>query len=288
MPELWECFLELVRKASTELPGDVTKAIKQAAEAESSPAAAHTLELLLRNADESRRLCTPICQDTGTPIFYVEGGPEFGARDVEAAIHRAVEEATKKYYLRPNAVDPLTGKNSGNNIGKGFPYIHFEERTEPGLHARLMLKGGGSENVGAQYRLPDGRLKAGRDLEGVRRCVLDAVWTAQGEGCAPGIIAVGVGGDRGSSFIESKEQLFRNLEDTNPIPELAALEERLMNELNQLGIGPMGFGGRTTVLGVKIGTRHRVPACYFVSVSYLCWAARKAKMNFNGEKAEYE
>jgi len=287
MPELWESFLELVRKASTELPPDVTRAIRNAAEAEPSPAAAETLRLLLANAEESKRLCTPICQDTGTPIFAIEAGPEYRPRAIEEAVRRAVDESTRKYYLRPNAVDPLTGKNSGNNIGRGFPYVHIEERAEPGLRARLLLKGGGSENVGAQYRLPDGRLGAGRDLEGVRRCVLDAVYTAQGEGCAPGIIGVGIGGDRGTCFLESKEQFFRDLADTNPAPELAALEARLLDELNQLGIGPMGFGGRTTVLGAKIGFRHRVPASYFVSVSYLCWAARKAAMTIADGKVAF-
>jgi len=288
MAELWEHFLELVRRASTELPPDVTRALRKAAEAESSPTAAETLKLLLANAEESKRLCTPICQDTGTPIFSIEAGPDYRPRMIEEAVRRAVDEATRRYYLRPNAVDAITGKNSGNNIGKGFPYVHVEERPEPGLHARLLLKGGGSENVGAQYRLPDDRLRAGRDLEGVRRCVLDAVHTAQGEGCAPGIIGVGIGGDRGTSFLESKEQFFRDLDDTSTDAKLAELEKRLFEELNQLGIGPMGFGGRTTVLGVKIGARHRVPASYFVAVSYLCWAARKATMTIEDGKVAYE
>jgi fumarate hydratase class I len=287
MAELWECFLELVRRASTELPEDVSRAIDRAADEETSPAAAETLRLLLKNAEAAKEGQTPICQDTGMPIFYVEAGPSFRFASVKAAILESVEEATRRYYLRPNAVDPITGRNSGNNIGKGFPYIHYEERSDPGLSARLLLKGGGSENVGAQYRLPDSRLGAGRDLKGVRKCVLDAVHSAQGKGCAPGIIGVGVGGDRGSSFLESKEQFFRPLEDTNPNPELARLEKRLVGELNQLGIGPMGFGGRTTCLGVKIGTRHRVPASYFVSVSYLCWAARKAVMVLDGDNAQY-
>jgi len=197
------------------------------------------------------------------------------------------EDISHPYYLRPNAVHPVTGKNSGNNVGVGFPYIHFHEMDEPGLKVRLMLKGGGSENVGAQYRLPDGRLKAGRDMEGVRRCVIDAVFQAQGKGCAPGTVSVGIGGDRGSSFVESKEQLFRPLDDENPDPELAALEKRLYQELNELEIGPMGFGGKTTVLGVKIGLRHRVPASYFVAVSYVCWAYRRASMTLKGEEVTY-
>jgi fumarate hydratase class I len=287
MPSLAEHFEELIRRASTVLPADVERKIKEAADAEGDTAAGATLRQMLDNAAQAQEASTPICQDTGTPIFYVDYGPDYRQKQLEAAIREAAASATRKYYLRPNAVDPLTGKNSGDNTGLGFPYIHFHEQDAPGLEVRLMLKGGGSENVGAQYRLPDSKLKAGRDMEGVRRCVIDAVFNAQGKGCAPGTIAVGIGGDRGSSYIESKEQLFRPLDDRNDNPELAALEERLYKELNELGIGPMGFGGKTTALGVKIGLRHRVPACYFVAVSYVCWAYRRASMTIKGEEVTY-
>jgi fumarate hydratase class I len=145
----------------------------------------------------------------------------------------------------------------------------------------MILKGGGSENVGAQYKLPDGRLKAGRDLDGVRRAVLDAVVEAQGKGCAPGVLGVCIGGDRVSAFEASKRQLLRPLTDRNPIPELAELEERLLREANGLGVGPMGFGGSTTLLAVKIGVLDRLPACYFVTVTYMCWADRKAAVGID-------
>lgn len=280
-------FEELIRRASTQLPADVERRLREAAAAEGDTPAGATLRQMLENAAQAAQGSTPICQDTGTPIFYVDHGPGYRQRQVEEAIKQAAASATAKYYLRPNAVDPITGKNSGNNVGVGFPYIHFHELDENILRVRLALKGGGSENVGAQYRLPDSRLKAGRDLEGIRRCVLDAVFQAQGKGCAPGALGVGVGGDRGSSFVESKEQLFRQLDDVNPDPALAELEQRLYRELNELGIGPMGFGGKTTVLGVKIGTRHRVPASYFVSVSYICWAYRRASMTVKGEEVTY-
>ncbi|MFH1132177.1 MAG: fumarate hydratase [Pseudomonadota bacterium] len=287
MPPLAQHFEELIRRASTVLPIDVQKALQKAAAAEGDTAAGATLRQMLDNAAQAKEASTPICQDTGTPIFYVDYGPDFRQKTITEAIKEAAAKATGKYYLRPNAVDPVTGKNSGNNVGVGFPYIHFHEMDESGIRARLMLKGGGSENVGAQYRLPDSLLKAGRDLEGVRRCAIDAVFQAQGKGCAPGTVSIGIGGDRGSSFVESKEQLFRPLDDTNPNKELAALEKRLYSELNELGIGPMGFGGKTTVLGVKIGTRHRVPASYFVSVSYVCWAYRRASMVLKGEEVSY-
>ena len=287
MPTLSEHFEELIRRASTLLPADVEQKLKEAAEAEGDTPAGATLRQMLDNAAQAARASTPICQDTGTPIFYIDYGPDHRQKAVEEAVREAAARATGKYYLRPNAVHPITGKNSGDNTGEGFPYIHFHERDEAGLAVRLMLKGGGSENVGAQYRLPDAELKAGRDLEGVRRCVIDAVFQAQGKGCAPGSVGVGIGGDRASSFVESKEQLFRPLGDRNPDATLAALEEQLYGQLNELQIGPMGFGGKTTVLGVKIGVRHRVPASYFVSVSYVCWAYRRASMSLKGEEVSY-
>lgn len=287
MLDLAKNFEELIRRASTILPQDVERQIRKAAEAEGDTPSGATLRQMLDNAAQAKEASTPICQDTGTLIFYIDYGPDFRQKTIEEAIKEAAANSTKKYYLRPNAVDSVNGKNSGNNVGIGFPYIHFHEMDEPGIRVRLILKGGGSENVGAQYRLPDSRLKAGRDLEGIRRCVIDAVFEAQGKGCAPGCLGVGIGGDRGSSFVESKEQLFRSLDDTNLDPQLAELETRLYKELNELGIGPMGFGGKTTVLGVKIGKRHRVPASFFVSVSYVCWAYRRAFMTIKGEEVSY-
>jgi fumarate hydratase class I len=192
--------------------------------------------------------------------------------------------------MRPNAVDAVYDKNSGNNLGgDDFPYIHFEEvdAGQP-LVVELMLKGGGCENVGAQYSLPNSALGAGRDLKGVRKVVLDAVHKAQGQGCAPGILSVAIGGDRGSSYYASKEVLFEAIGTRNPDPKLAALEEQLTSEANQLGIGPMGFGGQTTVIDTKITGLHRLPASYFVSVSYMCWAYRRRKMTVKGDEVVYD
>jgi fumarate hydratase class I len=200
-----------------------------------------------------------------------------------------VAEATRRAYLRPNAVDALSGVNSGDNLGDDhFPTIHFEEIEGDSLQIDLMLKGGGCENVGAQYSLPNSALGAGRDLAGVRKVALDAVHKAQGKGCAPGILGIAVGGDRGSSYSASKEVLLRQLDDSNANPELDALEQRLTGEANQLGIGPMGFGGQTTVLGTKITGMHRLPASYFVSVSYMCWAYRRRQMKVHGDQITYQ
>jgi fumarate hydratase class I len=285
MENMTKSFIELVRRASTDLPADV-EATLRAAQAREEPgsAAAGALETILENVALARANSTPVCQDTGTPIFYVYHPQEVSTRELRAQIEAAVAEATSRAYLRPNAVDSLTGRNSGNNLGVGYPTFHFEEWEEGHLQVNLLLKGGGSENVCVQYKLPHAPLKAGRDLEGVRKVVLDAVYQAQGKGCAPGLLGIAIGSDRGAGYVHAKEQLFRPLDDVNPIPELAELEGRLMHDCNALGIGPMGFGGKTTVYGVKIGAYHRLPACYFVSIAYMCWACRRAQMIIkNGE-----
>ena len=288
MNDLVESFVELVRRAATDLPADV-EAVLRAAQAREEPgsAAANALETILENVALARANSTPICQDTGVPIFYVYYSQGVSTRQLRVQMVAAVAEATRRAYLRPNAVDPLSGRNSGNNLGVGFPTFHFEEWKEDYLKVDLLLKGGGSENVGVQYKLPYASLKAGRDLDGVRKVVLDAVYRAQGKGCAPAVLGIAIGADRGTGYVHAKEQLFRPLGDANPVPELAALEERLLSECNELSIGPMGFGGKTTVFGVKIGAYHRLPACYFVSVAYMCWACRRARMIVRDGEVEY-
>lgn len=278
--DLIDAFVELVRRAATDLPADMEKALQTAREQEEPGSAAEgALDTILNNVELARQHSTPICQDTGTPIFEVYYPVGVSTRLLSEQIRQAVAVATDQAYLRPNAVDSLTGKNSGDNTGEDFPTIHFQEWENNTVHVELLLKGGGCENVSTQYKLPHAALDAGRDLEGVRRVVLDAVNQAQGKGCSPGVLGIAIGGDRGSSYVKSKQQLLRPLEDENPDPELAALEDQLYEESNQLGIGPMGFGGKTTVLGVKAGALHRLPASYFVSVAYMCWANRRAIMD---------
>ena len=279
-----DTFVELIRRASTELPADVLEALKEGRNVERADGLAIiALDTILNNVDIARESSAPICQDTGTPVVWVHHPPGVSTRALKRDFTAAVREATSRKYLRPNAVDTITGSNTGDGAGRGIPFLHFEEWDEPKVEVRMILKGGGSENVGAHYKLPEARLGAGRNLEGVRRAVLDAVVDAQGKGCAPGVLGICIGGDRVSAFEESKRQLLRPLKDTNPMPELAALEERLLKEGNQLGVGPMGFGGETTLLGVKIGVLDRLPACYFVTISYMCWAARKAAVSIDQE-----
>ncbi len=245
------------------------------------------LSNILDNVTLAREQSTPICQDTGTPIFYVHYPFGWSTLKLRKQIQAAAREATAKSYLRPNAVDSLTGLNSGDNTGDNFPVIHFVEWEEDFLQVDLTLKGGGCENVGVQYKLPDNKLSAGRDLEGVRKVALDAVVQAQGKGCAPGILGIAVGGDRGTGYEVSKEQFTRKIGERSNKVELAELEERLYEEANSLGIGPMGFGGKTTVLDVQIDAAHRLPASYYVTVSYMCWACRRHRMIVRGDEITY-
>jgi fumarate hydratase, class I len=278
-------LVELLRHTSCGLAKDVLEALAVARDREEVGSRAHnTFSLMLENVRRAREASVPICQDTGTLIFYVDYGPEVSPFEVEDAIQQAVREATRLSYLRPNTVDSVSGKSLSDNVGLGSPHLHLHPQRSPGLRVRLMMKGGGCENVGAQYALPDSRLGADRDLDGVRRCIIDAVQKAQGFGCAPGTVGVCIGGDRVIGYTESKEQLFRPLQDRNPDAGLDALEQELTTSLNGLGIGPMGWGGKTTILGVKIGQRARVPASFFVSISYMCWAYRKGELRREGNR----
>ncbi len=287
--ELKEAFLELIRRAATDLPPDVEAVLQKAYEKEDdNTPAKNVFATILENVKLARKQSTPICQDTGSLVFYIdypEGGQE---RIYREAIEWAAVEATNRQYLRPNAVDPISGKNSGNNLGINAPYLHFHQWQKEEVRVRLLLKGGGSENVGAQYKLPHPPLNAGRDLKGVRKVIIDAVKNAQGLGCAPGSIGVGIGGGRDTSYALSKEQFFRKMGERSPNPELAELETRLLQELNQLQIGPMGFGGKTTVLEVFIASQARHPATYYVSVSYNCWAYRRKTMTIKNGEVRYD
>lgn len=289
MKDYTEHFLELIRLTATSLPPDVEKALVEAyQEEEDGSAAKGALDTILKNVEMAREKSAPICQDTGTPLFYVHYPEGMSTRKLTEQIRKATAEATAKSYLRPNAVDSITGKNTGNNLGdEYYPTIHFEESDGDTLEVELILKGGGCENVGAQYKLPDTKLGAGRDLDGVRKVALDAVYQAQGKGCSPGILGIAIGGDRGSSFLASKEVLLRDLDDTNADGALAEFEQKVFEDANKLGIGPMGFGGKTTVLGVKARATHRLPASFFVSVSYMCWAYRRRKMHINGDTVSF-
>jgi fumarate hydratase, class I len=273
---LSESLLELIRRTSTEIPDDVHRAILASLEQEKKGTIAESaMKIIDQNIALARNKSQPICQDTGSIIFYVDCPVGFDQSAFDELAKEMVTLATKKGYLRQNSVDSITGKNDGTNVGPGSPTIHFHHHKGREISVRLILKGGGCENVGAQYSLPNETLKANRDLDGCRKVILDAVLQAQGKGCGPGILGVCIGGDRATGYEFSKQQLLRKLDDRNPNPELQALEENIVMTANKLGIGPMGFGGKTTLLGTKIGVLNRLPASFFVSVSYMCWAYRR-------------
>ena len=279
LPSFFDSVLQLIVQTSTNLPPDVRAAMTHALVAE--PAATRSsqaLTIIAQNIDLASVGEGAICQDTGMPTFEVK--TPVGANQIwmRQQIREAIAEATRRGKLRPNSVDSITGKNSGDNLGPGTPIIHFDQWERDAIEIKLILKGGGCENTNAQYALPVelphlGR--ADRTLDGVRKCILHAVWQAQGKGCAPGAVGVCVGGDRTSGYTHAKEQLFRTLDDINPDPRLAEVEASVMATVNDLEIGTMGFGGKVTLIGCKIGALNRLPASFFVSVAYDCWAFRR-------------
>jgi fumarate hydratase class I len=289
MNALAASLLELIRRTSAEIPDDVQKAILDSLEREKKGTIAESaMKIIERNIALAKQKSQPICQDTGSILFYVDAPVGFDQTAFAETAREAVREATKKGYLRQNSVDSLTGKNDGTNVGPGSPTLHFHQHRDAEVSVRLVLKGGGCENVGAQYSLPDERLKANRDLKGCRKVILDAVLQAQGKGCGPGILGVCIGGDRATGYEHSKLQFLRKLDDRNLNPDLDALEQDILQTANELGIGPMGFGGKTTLLGVKIGALNRLPASYFVSVSYMCWAYRRQGVVLSSDGAVCE
>lgn len=278
--EVWaQSILELIRRASTVLPDDVFDALRAAGESAEVSRAASILASLCRNAEIARANSTPMCQDTGTLTFWVETPYDFPRGRIRRVIGKAVAEATRRGYLRQNTILPVDGSSVPDNVADGAPSIHFEESEEVEfVRISLLLKGGGCENMSTQYSLPDATIGAGRDLQGVRTCVLHAVWRAQGMGCAPGILGVCIGGDRAEGYARAKKQLMRPLGDSSPDGVLAQLEKRLLEEANTLEIGPMGLGGKTTLLGVKMCGASRLPASFFVTIAYSCWACRRSTM----------
>jgi len=279
MQQFKDSMLKLIIETSTNLPSDVRVAVTKARLAEElGNRSSLALETIAENIVMAQEEEQPICQDTGMPTFHIHCPVGANQIVMKREILEAIAEATKRGKLRPNSVDSLTGANSGNNLGPGTPVIHFEQWEREDIEVKLILKGGGCENKNIQYSLPtelEGLGKAGRDLDGIRKCILHAVYQAQGQGCSAGFIGVGIGGDRTSGYTLAKEQLFRRVDDVNPNADLAKLEEYIMETANHLGVGTMGFGGKVSLLGCKIGVMNRLPASFYVSVAYNCWAYRR-------------
>src|ERR1700738_1999964 len=291
-PEFFDSVLDLIVKTSTELPPDVRAAMKTALVSEPADTrSSQALTIIAQSIDLAVDNEGAICQDTGMPTFEVRVPVGTNQIWMRQQIRDAVVEATRRGKLRPNSVDSITGENSGDNLGPGTPIIHFDQWERDAIEIKLILKGGGCENTNAQYALPVelphlGR--ADRNLEGVKKCILHAVWNAQGKGCAPGAVGVCIGGDRTSGYLHAKEQLFRTLDDVNPDARLAELEASIMSRVNALDIGTMGFGGNVTLIGCKIGALNRLPASFFVSVAYDCWAFRRLGVRLDASTGAIE
>lgn len=275
---LEEGLFELVKRTSIRLPDDVLTALKRAYEIEESDLARSQLEALIKDAELALKEGLPICQDTGTPTFFVELGEDFPIRNLRPIFEKVIRRATQEIPLRPNAVNPFTGENSGDNVGRSVPIIHYDIVPGDGLLVRFMPKGGGSANTSRLHMI-----SPGLGIRGVKEVVLKTVFEAGAKPCPPIVVGVGIGGAEDFAMVLAKKALFRRINDKNPDEKLAKLEEELLTALNSLGIGPMGVGGKVTVLGVKIEWAHRHPASLPVGVCTMCWACRRGMAEFKSD-----
>ncbi len=269
----------ILKQAVIYLPEDVTQALKKAYEEETSEAGKTQLKAILDNIELAEKYQAPICQDTGTIIFYAKAGSEVkGLEKIENALINATRRATKEVPLRPNAVNPFTQKNSGDNTGRFIPFINWEIVRGNSLELTVMTKGGGSENV-----CVTGMLVPGEGINGLKKFVIEAVIKAGAKPCPPNILGVAIGGGTDIAMKLAKKALLRPLNESNPDPEIAKLEKEIFEAVNMTGIGPMGLGGKTTVLGVNIDYAYRHPASFPAAVAFNCWAARRASARINAD-----
>lgn len=278
MLKLRDGIVELYKKVATSIPPDVEEAIKGALITEKDSRGGESLSGILENIQKSRQTPRPACIDTGIPVFRVKVPRGLGHAEIKNTIREATSIATQKVPLALNAVDILTGENSGDNTGIGFPVIYLEEASDDTFTIDLMLKAGECENYSRTYKLPVEELDAGRDLKGVKKCVIDCITKAEGKGCPPYTIGVGIGATHEQVSVLAVHQLFRKISDENEHPVLRDMEKSLVVEINRSGRGPLGLGGKTTALAVKIGINHRHPESYLVHVSLACWANRRGRL----------
>jgi len=262
----------LIKQAVIYLPEDVKRALQKAHAEETSDAGKTQLKAILDNVDLAEKFQAPICQDTGTILFYIKAGAKAKDFDkIEGALIKATRRATTEVPIRPNAVNPFTQKNSGDNTGRFIPWINWEIVPGDEIEMTVLPKGGGSENTCVM-----GMLVPGEGLNGVKKFVVDAVMKAGAKPCPPNILGVGIGGGSDIAMKIAKKALLRPLNVSNQDPEIAKLEKEILEAVNMTGIGPMGLGGKTTVLGVNIDYAFRHPASYPAAVAFNCWAARRA------------
>ena len=269
----------ILKQAVIYLPEDVKRALKKAYAEETSETGKTQLKAILDNIELAEKYQAPVCQDTGTIIFYVKAGSQVKNLDkVEEALVNATRKATKEVPLRPNAVDPFTQKNSGDNTGRYIPHLHWEIVPGDSLELTVMTKGGGSENV-----CLTGMLVPGEGIKGLKKFVVDAVIKAGAKPCPPNILGVAIGGGADIAMKLAKKVLLKPLDEHNPDPEIAKIEKEILDAANMTGIGPMGLGGKTTVLGVHMDYAYRHPASFPAAVAFNCWAARRASARINAD-----
>jgi len=269
----------ILKQAVIYLPDDVKQALRRAYAEETSEIGKMQLKAILDNVALAEKYEAPVCQDTGTIIFYIKAGVKVKNLDkIEDALVRATRKATKEVPLRPNAVDPFTQKNSGDNTGRYIPYLHWEIVPGASLELAVMTKGGGSENVCVM-----GIILPGEGVNGLKKFVVDAVIKAGAQPCPPDILGVAVGGGADISIALAKKALLKPLTEHNPNPEISKIEREIFEAVNMTGIGPMGLGGKTTVLGVHIDYAFRHPASFPAAVAFNCWAARRASARINAD-----
>lgn len=278
--ELEEACLELLRRASTGLPPDVKAGLRRALRSERDPVGRVNLRAILENVEVAEEMGVPLCQDTGIPFFYFWMDPS--GLDPARAAAGAVRRATEEGLLRPNTVHPLSRKNPGDNLGSRMPMVKVFPQRGKEVELAVMLKGAGSENVS---RL--GMLTPAEGEEGLVEFVVRTVREAGGRPCPPVIVGVGVGGTAALSMELAQLSLLRPLPERHREAPFRRLEGELERRINRLGLGPMGLGGRTTCLGVKVEYAHTHTASLPVAVSLLCWAARRFRARLRGGELEW-
>lgn len=274
-------IVEMLRLAATTLPKDIVDGLKRCRRRERDKIALVQFDCMFRNLELARKLGVPICQDTGIPIFFVKIGSDLKLKfDLMRELKIAVKEATRAVPLRPNVADPLTRATSGMNVGEGQPVVHFDFVRGSELQIDLMLKGAGAANWSRLYMLKPS------DGESIERAVLLTIAGAGGQPCPPTLVGVGVGGSSVTSCLLAERALLRPLNKRNPNKELSKLEAKLTHRANELGIGAMGLGGNTTVLGVHVLKSACHVATLPVAVSFQCWAARRASAKLHGDQLQ--
>jgi len=265
-----EVAFQLIKRASIVLPKDVKSSLQKAYEEETSKLGKTQLKAIIDNITIAERLNSPVCQDTGIVSFFIKGR-SLDHKALEESLRRATIRATKEVPLRPNAVHPLTRKNSGDNTGLHIPGVTLMYEDADYVDITATLKGGGSENMSALYMIPPGE-----GIEGVKRVVLETIVNAGGQPCPPTVVNIGIGGTVDLTFKLAKMAMIRPLGVRHPEEEVARLEKELLELVNSTGIGPMGLGGRTTALDVKIEYAYCHTASLPVGINLQCWADRRA------------